>query len=208
MSDILMGHAGATGIGTAEINAMFRFRKQVFQDLLGWEVDSREGLERDSYDDLDPVYMIARTPQYQIQGCWRLLPTTGPYMLRDVFPELLEGQPAPSELGVWELSRLAVLPTEHAARERGSMCPVTLRMFRAVTEFACRNGIRRYVFVTSVGVERMLKRLGVPVSRFGTGKAVRLGKVLSVVLWVEVNAQLRRAVGLEEAEAHAWPLAA
>ena len=208
MSEILLGHADGRVIGATEVNAMFRFRKQVFQDLLGWEVDSREGMERDAFDDLDPVYMIARTPQYQIQGCWRLLPTTGPYMLRDVFPELLEGQAVPCAPDVWELSRLAVLPTEQEARERGSMCPVTLRMFRAVTEFAQRNGIRRYVFVTSVGVERMLKRMGVPLARFGTGKAVRLGKVLSVVLWVEVNAQLRRAVGLETEQAPALPLAA
>jgi acyl homoserine lactone synthase len=194
MSNIVMGRAGDAAMPPSAIAAMFKFRKQVFEDLLGWEVNSRDGIETDDYDALDPVYMIARSSQYHIQGCWRLLPTTGPYMLRDVFSEMLEGQPAPRDPQIWELSRLAVLPTERTERERNSLCPVTRGMFQSVTDFALRHGITRYVFVTSVGIERMLKRMGVPVSRFGSGKAVRLGRVLSVVLWVEVNDQLVRAV--------------
>lgn len=201
MSNIIMGRAGEADMPPPLVAAMFKFRKQVFEDLLGWEVNSRGGMETDRFDALDPVYMIARSPQYHIQGCWRLLPTTGPYMLRDVFPEMLEGRPAPGDPHIWELSRLAVLPTEKLERERGCLCPVTRGMFQAVTDFALRRGIQRYVFVTSVGIERMLKRMGVPVSRFGSGKAVRLGKVLSVVLWVDVNDQLVRAVHGPEAAA-------
>ncbi len=41
-------------------------------------------------------------------GSWRLLPTTGPYMLRDVFPQLLHGVAAPAAADTWEISRFAV----------------------------------------------------------------------------------------------------
>lgn len=193
MSNIVMGRAGEADMPPPVIASMFKFRKQVFQDLLGWEVNSEDGMETDRFDALDPVYMIARSPQYHIEGCWRLLPTTGPYMLREVFPAMLGGHPAPRDPEVWELSRLAVLPPKAMERERSRLCPITRRMFQAVADFGFRHGIKRYVFVTSVGVERILKRMGMPVSRFGSGKAMRMGRVLSVVLWVEVNDQAFRA---------------
>ena len=44
----------------------------------------------------------------EVLGCWRLLPTTGPNMLKDTFPQLLHGHPAPHQTDVWELSRFAV----------------------------------------------------------------------------------------------------
>jgi len=43
-----------------------------------------------------------------VVGCWRLLPTTGPYMLKDIFSHLLWGKPAPEQPDVWEISRFAI----------------------------------------------------------------------------------------------------
>ena len=41
-------------------------------------------------------YMMIREPgPGTLRGCWRLLPTEGPYMLKDSFPELLHGAEAP-----------------------------------------------------------------------------------------------------------------
>jgi acyl homoserine lactone synthase len=68
-------------------------------------------------------------------------------------------------------------------------------MIRSLLPFAEEHGIRHYVFVTSVALERLVTRIGLPLRRFGDGQAQRVGKVLSVACWLDVNEQFRQAVG-------------
>jgi acyl homoserine lactone synthase len=37
------------------VKDMFRLRKRVFADRLGWDVQISQGMERDRFDDLDPL---------------------------------------------------------------------------------------------------------------------------------------------------------
>ena len=75
-----------------EIDAMFRNRAETFSDRLGWEVVVKDGRERDVFDDANPLYLVSVDPDTEeYWGSLRLLPTTGPNMLRDVFPQLLDG---------------------------------------------------------------------------------------------------------------------
>lgn len=53
-------------------------------------------MEVDVFDAWRPVYLLQKNEDNRVQGCVRLLPTTGPNMLRDTFPALLEGQAAPA----------------------------------------------------------------------------------------------------------------
>ena len=74
-----------------EVDAMFRARAKTFADRLGWDVVVRNGWERDRFDDENPLYLVSVNPDTgEYWGSLRLLPTTGPNMLRDVFPQLLE----------------------------------------------------------------------------------------------------------------------
>ena len=75
---------------------VFAFRHSVFVQTLNWDVTSHDGWEFDEYDALLPFYMIKRGPNGNLRAVWRLLPTSGPYMLRNTFPQLLDGWPAPA----------------------------------------------------------------------------------------------------------------
>ncbi len=177
------------------LHGMHRLRHQVFRHRLGWEVPSQQGLERDEYDDCDPVYILARGPARRVQGCVRLLPTTGPYMLRDTFPELLAGEPAPEDPGVWDASRFAV----HRSAAAGSQTVMphgrpAADLVLAAVDHAIEEGIHHYVAVVSVGFERILRGLGLPVTRFGDGRARRIGKALSVALWIETSLASRQSL--------------
>src|SRR5580693_2483937 len=89
-----------------EMDAMFRNRAETFSERLGWEVVVDNGYERDRFDDANPLYLVSvdeDTEEYW--GSLRLLPTTGPNMLRDVFPQLLEGEVIESAT-IWEISRI------------------------------------------------------------------------------------------------------
>jgi len=176
------------------VHRMFRFRHKVFRERLGWEVGSSHGLEIDHYDDLAPVYMVSHDGHGEVTGSWRLLPTSGPYMLKDTFPQLLCGAPAPQDPSIWEVSRFATVTAGRRERVQANLGQVTFEMIRSLLPFAEEHGIQHYVFVTSVALERLVTRIGLPLRRFGDGQAQKVGKVLSVACWLDVNDQFRQAV--------------
>lgn len=83
------------------------YRYQVFVERLGWPLHTENGMESDQFDHPDTIYVVSQDEQGEITGCARLLPTTGPYLLGEVFPQLLNGLPLPCSPDIWELSRFA-----------------------------------------------------------------------------------------------------
>ena len=106
------------------IDQMFRMRAEVFSGRLGWEVEVNNGRETDRFDNEDPLYLLSVSEETgTLQGAVRLLPTTGPYMLRDVFSVLVPGG-APEGPLLWDSSRLAINPRVFAVAERAAASPI------------------------------------------------------------------------------------
>lgn len=179
MFNIVISHACSSHLPFSLKESMHRLRAQVFHERLGWAVrcDS-QGRELDIFDTLDPLYLIATESRQSTRalGCWRLLPSTGPYMLRDVFPQLLGGQAAPSHERIWEISRFAV-DAEVAGGSFG-FSELPAEMLRAMVRYAVRQGIEAIVGVTGAPIERMLRKLGFEVQRYAPPQ--RIGSVMSV----------------------------
>ncbi len=96
-----------------EMDAMFRDRARTFSGRLGWEVKVKDGYERDSFDDANPLYLVSVDPdKEQYRGSLRLLPTTGPNMLRDVFPFLLDEDEYIESATIWEASRICAMAAD------------------------------------------------------------------------------------------------
>ncbi len=179
---------------------MFRLRAEVFSQRLAWDVQlTDDGLEIDPFDQVDTArYIIARDPLGRVDACWRLLPTLGPNMLRDVFPELLHGQPAPAAADVWELSRFAVAAdrvgaSDSAGTHQIGFGELSVALMAQSTRFAQAHGIARYVTVTTAAIERMLRKQGVNVHRLGP--PLRIGQVLTVACFIEIDDITLRALG-------------
>jgi len=164
-----------------ELWEMHTLRAKVFRGRLGWEVPVLSGMEIDGYDALEPRYMLMRDGE-TLRGCWRLLPTEGPYMLKDSFPQLLDGQEPPSDPHIWELSRFAI-ETEGAGSYGFS--EMTMESIEAIIRHAHDRGLSRYVTVTTTAIERMLRRAGVVTNRIGAPQAV--GIETAVALYVEIE---------------------
>lgn len=163
---------------------MHTLRAKVFKDRLGWDVPVLSGMEIDGYDALEPLYMMIREPGAgALRGCWRLLPTEGPYMLKDSFAQLLHGQPAPASPCIWELSRFAI---ETDASSRFGFSEITMESISEVIGYAHRSGITQYVTVTTTAIERMLRRAGVVTRRFGSPLVI--GIETAVALYVDIEA--------------------
>ncbi len=92
--------------------AMARYRYRVFVGQLGWDLPVPVDCDQDQFDNPHTRHLIAYDRE-EVVGYARLLPTTQPYLLQTLFPELLNGMGAPVDEGVWELSRYAATDLRH-----------------------------------------------------------------------------------------------
>lgn len=120
----------------------FRLRHQVFVEEKGWADLARpDGREIDQFDDDHAVHMLAMQED-RVVGYQRMLPTTRPYLLTEVLPELCEVE-APRGAHVWEWTRYAV---QRDCRDRGRiLSPVGSALLTAIVEWGLENGIRAIV---------------------------------------------------------------
>jgi acyl homoserine lactone synthase len=183
---------------SCKLDGMFRLRHEVFKERLDWEVGSQAGRERDMFDDLDPVYIVCEH-QGEVLGSWRLLPTTRPYMLKDVFPELLYGMPAPEADDVWEISRFAVSKRMANNESLGTINTVTNLLLEQLFAFAARRKISRIVAVADVRFERILKRAGLLTQRFGPPLQIGVTRAISGYADVSDLNIRRMRLGLQDA---------
>lgn len=172
-----------------ELLEMHLLRAKVFKDRMGWEVPIIGEMEIDGYDALEPHYLMARGECNSLLACMRLLPTTGPYMLKDTFPELLYGNLPPKAETTWELSRFIV----DAKEQRGfGFSELTMEVSRELVRFADRMGIQRYATVTTTAIERMMRQAGFAITRFGP--SVKVGIETAVALDCDIGEQTHEAL--------------
>lgn len=174
----------------ADLWDMHKLRAKVFSERMGWEVPIISGMEIDGYDAIEPYYMMMREPGGVLRGCWRLLPTVGPYMLKDSFPQLLHGAAAPQDAKVWELSRFAI---ETEGQQVFGFSYIALQSIGEIIAYGHRAGIEQYVTVTTTAIERMLRKAGVVISRFGP--PVVIGVENTVALYVNIDESFRALQG-------------
>lgn len=174
------------------LDEMYRLRFRIFKERLGWDIDCPGFLDRDRYDLLDPVYGIYQGPSGAVEGCWRLLSTTGPYMLKDIFGELLAGSAPPGDRHTWEISRFAVHGLTKGYASLAALSRITSELLIALFDFCQEAGIRRVVAASDVRFERILRRSQLIVHRFGPIRMI--GATPAVAGWIDISETHARRV--------------
>ena len=182
--DIISGTAESL---TGTIQQISSYRHKVFVEQLGWDLNAHDGFEIDQFDRHDTIYVAARDDEGEICGCARLLPTTSPYLISEVFPQILNGLPPPSSPDVWELSRFASMDFNSTDRSplRQISSDVSIELMRSAIECAARQGAARLIAVTPLGVERLLRNAGFNAHR--AGPPMRIKGHLIFACWIEVS---------------------
>ncbi|MCF7221331.1 acyl-homoserine-lactone synthase [Marilutibacter chinensis] len=205
MTTITIGRAGNGCISPTLMDGMHRLRADVFHHRLRWEVEVRHGREHDRFDLARPYYLLAHqnavaairgaTPPVRVIGCCRVLPTLGPNMLRDVFPELADARGVPACADVWEVSRFAVATDMDGTEAGYGFSETPARMVAHLLRFCADRGVRALVGVTSAPFERMLRRLDLQTGRLGQPR--RIGRVMSLAFELPLDTHnLRIADGV------------
>jgi acyl homoserine lactone synthase len=183
------------------LDEMYRLRKRVFHDRLGWDVEITDGMEIDIFDRLDPSYIISVDSEGQVVGCVRQLQTTGPHMLSDVFSSILDGEPPLRSSRVWEATRFCV-DTQRLSggRGRNTISYVTSEIMIAAIELAISAGVTDAIAVVDPVMNRVLHRSGNgPYDYLGTPK--QMGKVVAMAGLIDCTqeraARIRAFSGIE-----------
>ncbi|QTO23293.1 acyl-homoserine-lactone synthase [Burkholderia seminalis] len=123
------------------------FRYDVFVRRLGWPlpgIKENETTEWDHFDGENTIQVVALSSEGKICGCARLIPTTAPYLLRELLPRS-SNLDFPSSPSVWELSRFA-----------GS----DMHLFPYVMAVATSLGATRVIGVVTHAIARLYRRFG------------------------------------------------
>jgi len=169
-----------------EMAEIYRLRKRVFHDNLKWDVEIKDGQEIDQFDEANPIYVTSISPTSgKLRGALRLLPTLGPNMLADTFPQLMAGERPIRSAAVWESSRFCIEPDLLQDRASNQVTIAAAELMCGVGELSIASGISHIVTVTDIFLERMFRRMGCPGERIG--KPLRIGKVVAVAVGWEVT---------------------
>lgn len=162
-----------------------KYRYQVFCKKLGWKLDAfktGEPIELDQFDRPDTVYVIAKNEYNEICGHARLLPTVRPYLIGEVFPELLNGVEIPACETIWELSRFAAMDT--SGREIRFNPEVSKLLLKEAARYVRQQGANRLISASPVGVERLIHRAGYKAYR--AGPPVMIDNKPIIACWIEI----------------------
>jgi acyl-homoserine lactone synthase len=129
------------------LRAMFEARKRVFVDLLKWDVPVLAGTwELDHLDDEQATYVIVSDGQGGHLASARLLKTTRPHLLDQLFPELVDSA-IPRAADVLEITRFCIDPHQRAPERREARD----MLVTALTQHALTARIARYTGVAEIG---------------------------------------------------------
>ncbi len=174
------------------LESMARLRARVFADRLNWQVDSRDGLERDCFDDQGPTYIVGVEDGLGVVGSVRLLPPMRSSMLNEVFPCLLDGHSLQMHERMIESSRFcidnnfakhanpsggqttgAVAAGRREGRVDTSIIHSRTRVLLAgIVEWSLAYGYDELVTATDLRFERLLKMVGWPLRRLGSPQMI------------------------------------
>jgi acyl homoserine lactone synthase len=136
--------------------SMYRLRHRVFVERQNYDVPNYRGMEWDQFDTPAAVYLLWRDENRRVRGTMRLIPTTFPYMIKELWPDLVDNGEFPSRQDVWEITRFGV--------DR-DLEPQTRR--RACAELVC--GLFEYGL--AAGVDEYLCLTALPILKNAIGKA-------------------------------------
>lgn len=171
-----------------------RLRHRLFVERQGWDVPTVRDLEHDEFDTPAAQYLLWFDDDDDLRGVARLLPTTRPYMVQKLWPDLVTGE-LPNSDSIWEATRFGCDRSLGAKARRR----VVAEILCAMQEFGLAQGIEHYLAVMSV---RLMKRVvvdaGCPVELLGPER--RLGRLPAAAAYLpvagDVLAEMRRRAAI------------
>lgn len=162
---------------------ILRYRHRIFVDELGWDIPNRDGMESDQFDREDTVHVVARDSLGEVRAYSRLLPTVKPYLLAEIFPQLMDGKSLLCSEDTWELSRFTARNSAGApASRRVVFSPVAKELLHFSISTAARRGARNLIFAASPGMVTLMQRADLDVRRLGRSRMIGGHRLMAAMI--------------------------
>ena len=170
-------------------SATFLQRKS-FQDFRS------DGLDHFRYDCVAKLAICLRVGDndlffreaHQARGVTRLIPTTQPYMVQALWPELIDG-PLPQTSVIWEATRFGCdRDLDSSMRRR-----VVAELICGCQEFGIANGISRYLGVMPLGIfHQVIAAAGCRVTQLGPARRMQQHRIAAA--YIDVSSTILATV--------------
>ncbi len=160
-----------------------RLRHRVFVEQQRWDVPTFHGMEYDQYDTPAAVYLVWRDFEGEARAVARLSPTNRPYMVRDLWPDLVQSRALPDSPHIWEGTRLCVdqkLPKDIRRR-------AVSELLAGCLEYGLAHDIHEYIIVAPMIVLRTYKLCGCSIEALGTPRAIDGAELTAATCDVDEN---------------------
>lgn len=166
------------------LDEVYKLRARVFSGRLGWDVAVEDGREIDLYDKLNPAHVVCLDDDGEVVGCMRLLQTTGPHMLADIFYDLLDGEAPMRSSQIWEATRFCIDTDKLKGGEsRNSISHYTSELMLGCFEYAQSAGILDIIAVIDPVMNRVMKRSGnAPYDYVGSTKPMGVVSAMTALM--------------------------
>lgn len=180
---IILKETASRPIESQALEGMFEARKQVFVDLLKWNLPVLDGrFEVDQFDDAHARYLIVADRNGTHLGSARLLPTTRPHILGSLFPDLCAG-PVPSGPDVFEITRFCLGRNQTAAQRR-----VTRNfLVSALVRDALARGVSAYTGVAELSWLQQILAFGWRCRPLGLPRRTESGMLGALAIEIDGN---------------------
>jgi N-acyl-L-homoserine lactone synthetase len=176
--------------------SQYRFRYRVFAQRQNYAVPVYNAMEYDAYDTPATVYFTWTDENGEVMGVSRVKPTDRPYMIKDIWPDLVDGE-LPESIRVWESSRFGV----ERSLDKNIKMMVAGALVCANQEFALLNGIDYYVGIMHPRIwKAVFEDSGAKVEYLGEVKRIEGGdKVVAAKMPVsfQILANVRETMGFD-----------
>lgn len=144
--------------------SILRLRHHGFKERQNYDVPSYNGMEFDDYDTPATTYLAWRDENNVVRGCARLVPTSMPYMIENLWPEIVGDNPLPKTPEVWEASRMCIDKAMPVAVRRRIHAEIVC----ALQEFGIENDIDWMIGVMTLPIWRsVFVNVGWPIEFLG-----------------------------------------
>lgn len=160
----------------AQIEEMFRIRHDIYVGRRGWKaLEKPDGRDVDQFDTDSTVYILGIDDNGHVTAGLRLNPTTGPHLIRDIFPHAVTEQPIPVGDTIYEFTRWFVVKErvspEENRRVAGELLVAMLEYGKSIGLTDISLCCDSFFWKTMQEMRWDVRRLG-PVTRYPEGKAI------------------------------------
>jgi acyl-homoserine lactone synthase len=160
----------------AQIEEMFRIRHDIYVGRRGWSALKRpDGRDIDQFDTDRTVYLLGLDEEARVTAGLRLNPTTGPHLIRDIFPHTVTNEPIPVGEHIYEFTRWFVVKERVSS---GKKSRVAGELLVGMLEYGKQIGLTHislccdaFFWKTMRDTRWDVRRLG-PVTRYPEGKCI------------------------------------